>query len=671
MNPIEATREVFWNISHVWLVYALLAPTVLIGAYGVYRRIRPWRAGLPAARFDSPWKRLSLVFRHAVVQTRLARDAYTGIFHRFLFSGFLIAVGATVVTMVHDDLNIPVMKGRFYLYFQCLVVDIFGALMLIGVAMAAIRRWVSKPAKLVYSGEASLILAILFVITFTGFLLEGWRIAATGDPWAAWSVVGCMIARLFRPFLDPETLRIAHLCAWWLHLTLALGFLAWAPYTKMFHVLTASFNIYTANLEPIGANLKPVDFEKAQTFGVRDLSDFTWKDLADLDACTECGRCTESCPANAAGKSLSPRDIILDLRHIMHSKKEVSTDPNTDSAASIIDPLTAVSPGALWECTTCAACVEVCPIFVEQMPKIIEMRRYLVMEEADLPDTLQEAVKSLEDRGHPFRGVQSTRLDWAKGLDVPLISEVEEAEILLWVGSAGALQERSQHVTRALANLLIRAGVKFAVLGREEKSTGDLARRVGNEFLFEMLANENIELLSRYNVRTIVTACPHSFNTFRNEYPQLGGQYEVYHHTEYLLGLVKAGRLPVASPISRHVTFHDPCYLARHNGVFDAPRDLIRTACSTRLSEMEKNRAQSFCCGGGGGMSFADEPSDKRVNNERARQALETGADVVAVACPYCITMLEDGIKAVRGERDIRVIDIAELLWEAVGGGKK
>jgi Fe-S oxidoreductase len=303
------------------------------------------------------------------------------------------------------------------------------------------------------------------------------------------------------------------------------------------------------------------------------------------------------------------------------------------------------------------------------MPKIVDMRRYLVMEEASLPEPLQEAVVSLESRGHPFRGVKSTRLDWAKGLDVPLMSEAKDAEVLLWVGSAGALQERSQKVTRALAQLLKRAGIKFAILGREEKSTGDLARRIGNEFLFETLARENIETLNHYKVKTIVTACPHSFNTFRNEYPRLGGRYEVFHHSELLAALVRDGRLPVGPPSPRRITFHDPCYLGRHNGIYEPPRYLIRVCSGAKPVEMKKSRGESFCCGGGGGMSFSEESPEKRVNKERARQALETGAEIVAVACPYCITMLEDGINAIRGDRDIRVMDMAELLWEVVEKG--
>jgi Fe-S oxidoreductase len=349
----------------------------------------------------------------------------------------------------------------------------------------------------------------------------------------------------------------------------------------------------------------------------------------------------------------------------MHGAKPGAGNSSDGEVAPVIDPSTADSPEALWECTTCAACVEACPVYIEQLPKIIDFRRYLVMEKTEFPETMQEAVMSLENRGHPFRGVQATRLDWTEGLDVPLISETENAEVLLWVGSAGALQEHGQKETRALAQLLKRAGVNFAILGREEKSTGDLARRLGNEFLFETLAQENIETLKRYGIKKIITSCPHAFNTLENEYPRLGGRYEVHHYTEYLARLLQDGKLSVTNESNLKIAFHDPCYLGRHNGIFDAPRELIRASCGNMPIELEKNREDSFCCGGGGGMSFAEEPPEKRVNRERARQILNSDVDRVAVACPFCRTMLEDGLSALRGDHDIQVVGVAELLWEA------
>jgi Fe-S oxidoreductase len=378
----------------------------------------------------------------------------------------------------------------------------------------------------------------------------------------------------------------------------------------------------------------------------------------DFDACTECGRCTAVCPANQVGKQLSPRDIILDLQRLAHA-------PNGDFSKPYLSATTALSAEALWECTTCAACVDACPVSIEQMPKIVDTRRYLVMEDAEFPETMQEALTSVETRGHPFRGTAFSRVDWTRGLQIATMAEAKDAEVLLWVGCGGALVERNQQIVRALAQLLAKAGVKFAILGREEKCTGDPARRIGNEFLFQQLAKENIGTLERYQVKKIVTSCPHCFNTFRNEYPQFGGRYEVYHHSEYLLQLVRDGKLSADLPDDKKVTFHDPCYLGRHNGVYDAPRELVQLSIRSAPTEMAQSRNNSFCCGGGGGMSFIDEPPDKRVNQARARQVLETEADIVAVGCPFCTTMLEDGINACKGSRDIKVMDVAELLWKA------
>ena len=655
MNPAVPTRQIYWNISHIWLMYVLLAPAFVFLVYGIYRQVRKWRRGKPAARFDRPATRIKLVLNHAVRQARTARDEQAGALHRFISYGFVILTIATTVVALDADFGTSIMQGKFYLYFQSLVVDWFGGLVFIGVLIAAYRRHVGRPRKLVYTEEADLILLVIGLLCVQGFLLEGWRIAATKDPWGSWSPVGIWVARLFEPWFSNRALMVAHRFTWWFHLVLTFAFLAWLPFTKMFHIITAPLNIYTANLTPLGASLKPIDFEKTERFGVNSLTDFTWKDLLDLDACTECGRCTAVCPAHKVGKELSPRDIILSLRDRMRAGIETP----------VITGSLPTSPEALWQCTTCAACMEACPVFIEQMPKIVDMRRFLVMEEADFPDSMQAAVMSLEKRGHPFSGTSATRIDWTDGLNVKHLNDAKDAEVLLWVGCGGALIERNQRVTRSTAQLLEKAGVNFAIMGREEKCSGDPARRIGNEFLFETLAKDNVASLNKYSVKKVVTSCPHCFNTFKNEYPQFGGMFEVYHHSEFLAQLVAEGRLEPSKQLPARVAFHDPCYLGRQNDVFDAPRRLVQiTAMDSR--ELPRNRANSFCCGGGGGMSFVDEPPDKRVNQERAREAIASGADVLAVGCPFCMTMMEDGINAQKGERDVRVLDVAELLWETV-----
>ena len=672
------TREILWNVPFPGLMYVLLVPTLAIGAYGFYRRFRLWRRGAPAPRFDRPRERLGLLLRHAVAQGRTTRHRYAGGFHLLITAGFLVLTAATTVVMLDHDFGTSIMRGNFYLYFQSLIVDLFGLLVLIGVGLAAVRRWLKKPRQLVYTDQASWLLIAILVVSATGFLVEGLRIAATRDPWGRWSPVGQLIAQAFDG-LDADALTSAHAGMWWTHCVVTFGFLAWAPYTKLAHVVTAPLNIYFANLDGHAGSLQPIDFddESDETLGVNDLARMTWKGLLDLDACTECGRCTAACPANAAGKSLSPRDIILDLRTLMHDGAQtlLAATPETDGEPliPIIRPDNALRPESLWQCTSCAACMEVCPVYIEPLPKIFDARRYLTMEEADLPTTMAQAMTSLERRGHPYPGTPLSRLDWTDGVDhLPVFSDLDdpsEVDVLLWIGCATALMERNHGVARSTARLLQQAGVRFAILGREERCTGDPARRMGNELIFEQSARKNISVLERYGVKNIVTPCPHCFNSYRSDYPALGGHYQVEHHSTFLDRLVAEGRLRPAGSQQRSVTFHDPCYLGRYNRVFDAPRRLVRSTGAAAV-EMEQSRERSFCCGGGGGLSFADEPPDQRVNRVRARQALDTGADVVGTGCPFCMTMLEDGVNALRGDRPTRVKDVAELLWEASDGAR-
>ncbi len=686
MDPTQATREVFWNIEYTWLVYVLMVPTLAVFGWGFWLKIRRWRAGQPAIRFDRPAERLQLFLRNAVGQGRTIRSRYAGVFHTLVYTGFIVLFLATTVVAIHHDTPLHIMKGHFYLIFQSLIVDIFGLFVMVGVALAAVRRWISKPKLLVYTDEASWILVTIFVMALTGFMVEGWRIAVTDDPWAAWSPIGNVFALASDPVMSDAAMQTGHVAIWWFHLVVAFGFIAWVPFSKMSHIFTAPLNIFTANLDGYGGSLKPIDFETAERFGINHLGDFTWKDLLDFDACTECGRCTDVCPANTVGKSLSPRDIILDLQRLMRRQGDQlllngngngngSGADGSDELLPIIDQETAVSPEALFACTTCAACMEACPVHIEQMPKIVDARRFLVMEEADFPEGMMDMMNSLESRQHPFAGTQFSRVDWTEGLDIDVMAEMDdphEAEVLMWVGCGGALVERNRNTVRATAKLLRKAGVKFAILGREESCTGDPARRVGNEFLFEMLAKGNVETMQRYGVRKVVTSCPHCFNSFRNEYPHFGGSYEVYHHTQFLDQLLESGRLDGrdaagSSNGSSTITFHDPCYLGRHNGEYEAPRNLLAKVGGARQVEMQRSRNTSFCCGGGGGMAFVDEPPDQRVNQERAQEAVDTGADVVAVGCPFCATMLDDGVNARRGDRDVKVKDVAELLWDAVG----
>ncbi len=689
----DATREVYWNISHHWVMYVALVPTMVIAAYGLWRRFRLWRIGQPAMAFDRLPERLDLLIRNGLLQMRTVRDGWAAMFHTGLFAGFIVLFLATVVVFIHEDskmvgLDLQIMQGPFYLFFQSFIVDLFGLWVVFGVCIAMLRRFRVKPAKLIYTSEANLLLWLIFGMAATGFLIEGWRIAVTDDLWGMWSPVGYAVALVSDAFLSDEAMRGAHRFTWWFHMSLVYGFLAYAPFTKMAHAVISPLNIFTAKLGPYGGALSTIDFETAERLGVNSLRDMTWKDLLDLDACTECGRCTAVCPANTVGKELSPRDIIVGLRDFMHANSEQllaearaaqasngdSPAQNGDGAAlTIIQDGTPYGPGPLFECTTCAACMQACPVNIEQMPKIVDARRYLVMEEAQFPEGMQEAVTSLEARQHPYPGTQFNRTDWAEGLEIPILSEMdspEEAEVLFWVGCGGALVERNHRTVQATAKLLQKAGVKFAILGREESCSGDPARRIGNEFLFEMLAKGNVDTLNGYGVKRIVTSCPHCFNTFANEYPHFDGHFEVRHHSEFLAELVREGALEPEAQGHKLVTYHDPCYLSRHNAITEEPRQLTESALR-HIVEMPRHGKESFCCGGGGGMAFVDEPPDKRVNQERAQEAIDTGAQIVAVGCPFCATMLDDGVNTRKGERDVKVMDVAEMLFHAVEKGEE
>lgn len=658
---MSASREVLWNISHGWLMYALLVPTLLIAGYGFYRRILAWRRGQRIDRLDRPLERLKRVWSMAVAQRGVMRDPIAGLLHASLFWGFFTLLIATTVVFVHHDFGVPIMQGSFYLYFQSLFVDLLGLIALVAAIGFGLRRWRRQPQRLIETNEANGLLVLIIAILASGFLLEGWRIAATDDPWGAWSPVGYVLAEFSGAVATDHSLATAHLWLWWIHLVMVFGLIAWAPYTKLAHVVTATLNVYASNLDAPTGKLRTIDFEQAETFGVGRIDQFTWKDLLDLDACTECGRCSSVCPAQAAGKRLSPAELILDLRAM---SRQTAEDDEL-----LIQDQQATAAEALWQCTTCAACVDACPVAIEQYTKIVDLRRYLVMEEAQLPRQMQEAVTSLEQRGHPFRGAQSSRTDWTDGVEAPLYDEVKDPEVLLWVGCGGALVERNQRTTRAVAQLLRRANVRFGILGHQESCTGDPARRIGNEFLFDTMARQNVETIDGSGATTVVTPCPHCFHSFKNEYPDFGGQWQVYHHTTYLAMLVGQGRLQLSESATESLTFHDPCYLGRHNGVTAEPRELLERVSGKKPIEMPRHGKQSFCCGAGGGMSFVDEPADQRVNLQRAQEALDTGVETVAVACPFCSTMLEDGLGAAGNDRNVQVKDIAELLWESMSSG--
>ncbi len=677
------TREIYWNISGVFVMYLLLLPTLAVFAYGMWRRMRLWRIGGNEVRWDQVPARLKQVLKHAVLQQNLSRNPIAGFFHILFSWGFVLLFIGTVVVMIEADLRIPIMQGKFYLYYQSLILDVAGFLAMIGVAVAWIRRSVFKPRAVTQGRNHPSImddwvfLAHYLLIMWTGFFTEGARIVLTNDPWGAWSPFGRLHGQLLAAMMSPEAITWLHKGLWWFHLTISFSFIAYLPFSKMIHMFISPVNIFLQDLAPKG-RLKLPDLEsETPVLGAATLWDFSWKDLADLDACTECGRCQENCPAFLTGKPLNPKALILDLQHHLHEKGpllalaamkgERPTEQPIES--ELVGPV--ISADALWACTTCRACMEVCPVNIEHVPKIVEMRRHQVMLQGEFPAELNQTFKNLERQGNPWGLGAHTRTKWAEDLNVPTIADNPDAEYLFWPGCSGAFDQRGQKIARSVVKLLQTAGVSFAILGKEEKCTGDAARRVGNEMLFQQLAMENIETLKAYEVKKIITHCPHCAQTFSKDYRQMGFEVQVLHHTQILEQLVKDGKLRPTAPINEEVAYHDSCYLGRYNNIYTPPRELLRSIPGVEIKEMERHGAEGMCCGAGGGRMWMEEHTGTRVNVERSQQAIATGAKTVATNCPFCMTMMSDGVAALMTEDNsdqLKVLDVAEMLLKSVEG---
>ena len=690
-------REVFGGIpTALQVAFYTVIPMMLIwGSLRFADRIRNWERGAPDKRKTTTKniKRRLADYRSGVYMRTLLRDSAAGLMHSMIYFGFLVLLGVTTVLEIDHQMPeaLKFLHGDVYRGYA-LTGDVAGLVFTGGVVWAIIRRYIQRPyrIRIKTKAEHALILGVLLAIGVTGFGAEMFRIAqgqAAGVnlDHERWSVVGYPLAQLVNG-ASAQTLTTWHQGWWVAHVLTFIVFLAILPITMLRHMFTSPLNMYLKDRErPKGAmkampNLTETSLE---SFGVHVIEEFTWKQLLDLDACTMCGRCTSVCPAHATGKPLDPREIILKSGEVMAATAahapggKVSPPLGADAEIKIGANLLfeRITAEEIWSCTSCKACDEICPVNIEILDKILDMRRYLSLMESNFPAQLGNAYRAMENQGNPWGMSQTDRGEWAKDLDVQILDPGAPfaSEYLYWVGCAGSFDDKNKKVTQSMAKLLKRAGIDVAILGPSEMCTGDSARRSGNEYLFQMLAMPNVEMLNTMGVQKIITQCPHCFNTLKNEYPQLGGNYEVIHHSQLLEDLIESGKLDVTNAtLEERITYHDSCYLGRHNDVYIAPRKVVGSIKGIEIVEMPRNGTKGMCCGAGGARMWMEEDIGTKVNDERAREAIATGATRIATACPFCYIMLDDGVKgAGKDESQIKVGDIAIHLLDALENGER
>jgi Fe-S oxidoreductase/nitrate reductase gamma subunit len=670
------SREVFWNIDYHSLLYPFLLITLIIFGVGLYRRIRLWRLGQSEKRNDHLLQRILAVLKYGIAQVKVLKETYPGVMHMLVFLGFVILlIGTTIVSIDYDVWYLifgqeSFLTGSFYLYFS-LILDIAGVIALAGILIALFRRYIQKPDRLNNQMDDAVFLIGLLLIITGGYFVEASRIAAKlvalQPVWPRWSPVGSWLSGLFAG-LATEQIEGWHKFFWWSHLILAFAFIAYIPFSKLFHMISSHVNIFFRSFKPKG-ELQSIDIENAESFGTTRIDEFTWKHLMDLDACTRCGRCQDQCPAYVSEKPLSPKKLILDLLDDLNENgpKLLKTkgDANNEPGAPLVG--TAVTADEIWACTTCRACVEACPVEIEHIDKIVELRRERVLMESAFPNELNATFRGMENNFNPWGIGFDQRADWAEDLDVGSYAGDEKPEYLWFVGCAASFDDRAKKVSKSLAAILKAANVSFGILGAEEKCCGETARRLGNEYLAQTLMEMNVEQFQDLGVKKIITTCPHCYNTLKNEYAQFGGAYEVIHHDELIAQLIRDGRIKLKSSGNGRMTLHDSCYLGRYAGIYDEPRTILQETGNSELLEVkDKNRERSMCCGAGGGRMWLDETIGKRINHIRLEQLADTGAETVVSTCPYCLTMFSDGIKEKEKVDELKVLDIAEIVEKAM-----
>ncbi len=673
----------------------------------VYARYTFIKLGKPADLKEDVGQRINLVLNNVFGQKKLLKDTKSGIMHVILFYGFLIIQLGAIELIGQGfapEWKLPIPGHHYFTLFQ----EITVFLVILAVAYSWYRRYGEKLPRLKRGWRSGLVIVFLTVLMFSELLSIGFRNLMHGVGPSAYEPFSSLLAMPFAGLAGTTAAAVGFYFFWWVHTLTLLTFLVYVPQSKHFHLIAAPVNVYLKRLDP-PAKLKPIDFEdeEAEAFGVGKIEDFTQKQLLDLYACVECGRCTSMCPAAGTGKMLSPMDLIVKMRDHLTEKGQAVTSRTAFMPGNWFNPGTpvlvsgsnaldtkevaaaaeeAAAPAfeyniqligdviteqELWACTTCRNCEDQCPVMNEHVDKIIDMRRYLVMTEGSMPAEATRVFQNIERQSNPWGINRNERADWVneleEGLKAPTVKENPDFEYLFFVGSMGSFDKRSQKITHAFVKVMNKAGINFAILGNEEKNSGDTPRRLGNEFLFQQLAMENIELFQKYNVKKIVTCDPHAYNILKNEYPDFGLEgVEVYHHTELLAKWIEEGRIKPTKELKERITYHDSCYLGRYNDVYDAPRIILQSIPGVELVEMKRHGSDSMCCGAGGGLMWLEEREGKRINVARTEQALELNPTVISTACPYCLTMISDGTKAKEVEEQVQTMDVVELLAKAI-----
>ncbi len=674
-------------------MFPILTTIILVAGLGVFAYSALNRFKLISLAKKSDIERLQnipqriwAVVKFGFAQYRMIlREPLPGLFHAFVFWGFCI-LSIRTITMFgmgfSEGFHLPLLDpnstvGGIY----NLSKDVISGLVIAGVSLFLFRRIVTKPARITLSFEGILILGFIATLIITDLLFDGsefnlsiWpeplnKIVLESNYPKLWTApLGIAVANVLKSWnLSQSVLHGINHVSFLIHIAIIVIFLNFLPYGKHFHVITALPNIFLRNLRPNG-QLESINLEdeNATSFGVEKFSDFSWKDVFDMYTCTECGRCTSQCPAHNTGKPLNPKKFLNDIKEFAYhnTAKLLSTDANISNEANQALVPGIIDPEVLWSCTTCRACEEACPVMIEYVDKIVEMRRNLVLMKGEFPTEVQATFKNMENNGNPWGIGFDQRADWAKGLNVPLLSEKPEVDVLYWVGCAGSFDDRNKKVSASVVKILQKAGVDFAILGPEETCTGDSARRIGNEYLYQTMAKQNIETMNKYKFKTVLAQCPHCFNTIKNEYPQFGGNFKVVHHADFINQLIQDGKIKPTKDLKSKITYHDSCYLGRYNNIYESPRDILKAIPGVQYEDVALSRDKGRCCGAGGGRMWMEEHTGTRVNHKRLEDLQTVHPETIASGCPFCLTMVRDATR----DKEVNILtkDFAEILAEAI-----